>query len=185
MKCLKCNKKEKVKGFEFCRNCFISIIEKRVRKELRVSEAIKRGDALLIIDDRSCSAKLNIQLIKKIVGDITEIKVKKQKSFDINKKIDFKGKVIVPWNLDDEIILFMKCFLNNVPFKNLGNHDNSVKPLLCLKKDECELYCKLLGIKFEQKKTEENKDIIEFVDKIEKKYPGSKFSILKSSKQML
>jgi len=183
MNCLKCNKKQRIKGFEFCRNCFVSIIEKRVRKDLRVSEKIRKGDALLIIDDGSCSAKLNIQLIKKIVGDITKIKVKKQKNFEISKKIDFKGKIIVPWNLDDEILLFMRRFFSNEPFRYLGNYNNIVKPLVCLKQNECELYCKLLRIKFNKRK--EKKDLTEFIEKIEKKYPGTKFGILKSSKQMV
>jgi len=182
MKCLKCKKKQRIRGFDFCRNCFIKVIDRRVRKELKISKAIKKGDNLLIIDDGTCSAKLNILLIKKIAGKIAKIKVKKQ-SFNINKKINFKGKIIAPWNLDDEIRLFMKSFLNNKPFRYLGNYDNIIKPLACLKQDECELFAKLLGLKFRKDKKKD--DLTEFIGKIENKYLGTRFSILKSSKHML
>lgn len=171
-----------MKGFDFCRNCFIKVIERRVRKELRMSEAIKKGDNLLIIDDGTCSAKLNVLLIKKSVGDITKITVKKGK-FNPDKKISFKGKIIAPWNLDDEILLFMNSFFNNKLFRYLGDHGNIVKPLISIKQDECETFAKLTGLKYNMKtKTD---DLAGFIGKIEEKYPGTKFGILKTTKQML
>ena len=89
------------------------VIEKRIRKELRIKKLIKKNDKLLIIDDNSYDSKNLMYLIKNIIGNLpVDIKVKKGK-YVPGKKINFKGKVIVPWNLDDEISLFLKYFFEN------------------------------------------------------------------------
>jgi len=183
MKCVKCNKnKAIVKVSNLCRKCFLEVIEKRVRKELRLKELIKKDDSLLIIDDESCDAKNLIFLIKKIIkGMPVNIKVKKGKYLP-DKKISFKGKVIVPWSLDDEVSLFLKYFFENKPIKYIDHYGNIIKPFIVVLDEESKLFAGFMKFKFKEKRKD---SIKEFLDKMEKKYPGTKFSIRKSIRQIL
>ncbi len=158
------------------------VIEKRIRKELRLKELIKKHDKLLILDDNSCDSKNLRYLIKRIVGKMpVDIKVKKGKYIP-STKIRFKGKVIVPWNLDDEVSLFLRYFFENKKIKYIGHYDNIIKPLVVITADESKQLAKSLNFKFKEKKKDSIKD---FLDSMEKRYPGTKFGIAKSIGQIL
>ncbi len=180
MKCIKCGKKVIFKDLRACRSCFLEIIEKRVRKEFRLKKLIKKHDSLLILDNGTYDAKNLIYLVKKIIGKMpVSIKIKK-KGYMPGKK--FKTKTIVPWNLDDEVSLFLKYFFENKKVKHIGHYDNVIKPLIVVRDKESKEFAKLMKFKFKDKK--KNK-VNKFLDKMEKKYPGTKFGIAKSIKQIL
>lgn len=181
MRCIKCGKNKAVfKDLRVCRGCFLEIIEKRVRKEFRLKELVKKNDSLLIIDDNTYDAKNLIYLVKKIIGKMpVALKIKKEK-YELGKK--FKGKVMVPWNLDDEVSMFLSYFFENKEIKYIGHYDNIIKPLIVVTDDESKAFAKIMKFKFKEKK----KDYVkEFLDKIEEKYPGTKFGIKKSIQQIL
>jgi len=158
------------------------VIEKRIRKELRLKELIKKHDKLLILDDNSYDSRNLRYLIKKIIGKMpVDIKVKKGKYIP-STKIRFKGKVIVPWNLDDEISLFLRYFFENKKIKYIGHYDNIIKPLIVITDDESKQLARYYKFKFKEKKKD---SIKEFLDKMEKRYPGTKFGIKKSIEQIL
>src|SRR3989344_5701744 len=99
MKCYKCNRPEKVHIAHLrplCNNCFIKIIEKRIRKYIRINKLIKKNDKLLIKDP------LSLYFIKKIIKSPIKI---------INKK-GKNAKEVIPWSLDDECSLFLDLFFN-------------------------------------------------------------------------
>ncbi len=183
MKCIKCGKKKVVfKDLRACRSCFLNIIEKRVRKEFRLKELVKKHDSLVILDDGTYDAKNLIYLVKKIIGKMpVSIEIKKDK-YKPSRKINFKGNVIVPWNLDDEVSLFLKCFFENKKIKYIGHYDNVIKPLVVVRNKESKAFAKIMKFKFKDKK--KNK-VNKFLDKMEKKYPGTKFGIKKSIEQIL
>jgi len=181
MKCVKCGKNKVVfKDLRACRSCFLNIIEKRVRKEFRLKELVKKHDSLVILDDDTYDAKNLIYLVKKIIGKMpVDLKIRKGK-FKIGKK--FKTKTIVPWNLDDEVSLFLEYFFENKKVKHIGHYDNIVKPLVVVRDEESKAFAKIMKFKFKEKK---KNSIEEFLDKMEKKYPGTKFGIKKSVEQIL
>lgn len=182
MKCVKCSKKVVFNDLRLCRACFLNIVERRVRKEFRLKKLIRKHDSLLILDDNSYDAKNLIYLVKKIIGKMpVSLKIIKGK-YKPGTKIRFKGKVIVPWNLDDEVSLFLKYFFENKKIKYVGHYDNIIKPLMVITADESKEFAKLMKFKFKDKKKDE---INEFLDKMEKKYPGTKFGIKKSIEQIL
>ena len=183
MKCVKCSKKKVVfKDLRLCSNRFLNIIERRVRKEFRLKKLVRKHDPLLIVDDGSYNSKNLIYLTKKIIGKMpVSLKIKKGK-YVPSKKIKFKGKVIVPWNLDDEVSLFLKYFFENKPIKYIGHHDNIIKPLIVITGDESKAFARIMKFKFKEKKKDKIKD---FLDKVEKKYLGTKFGIKKSIGQIL
>ena len=79
------------------------IIEKRVRKEIRINKLISKNDTILIIDDGSYKFKISQKLLKNIVQDMpVTIEIKKTK-YILGDNFDSKwNKIIIPWNLDDE-----------------------------------------------------------------------------------
>jgi len=183
MKCVKCGKNNVYfKDLRLCRSCFLNIVERRIRKEVRLKKLVRKHDSLLIIDDNSYDAKNLIYLVKKIIGKMPiSLKIIKGK-YTIDKKIKFKGKVIVPWNLDDEVSMFLKYFFKNKKIKYIGHYDNIIKPLIVITADESKQFARLMKFKFKDKKKDEIK---EFLDKMEKRYHGTKFGIKKSIQQIL
>ena len=94
MKCVKCSKKVVFPDLRLCKNCFLEVVEKRVRKEFRLKKLIRKHDSLLIMDDGSYDSKNLVYLVKKIIGKMpVSLKIMKGK-YIIGKKIKFKGKVI-------------------------------------------------------------------------------------------
>src|SRR3989344_4178709 len=94
MKCYKCNCKAIISIPHLkpvCKRCFEGIIERRIRKYIRINKLIKKNDRL-IIKDPIC-----LYFIKKIIKSPVKI-VKKN------------GKEVIPWTLDDECNSFLYNF---------------------------------------------------------------------------
>ena len=188
MKCIKCSKKAnvKVQNLNSCENCFLDIIQKRVRKELRINKLIRKNDKILIIDDGSPEFYINDYLLKNIIKGLpVVIKIKKLK-YVLGKEV--KGnfnKIIIPWNADKEDEYFLGCVFENQKTPYLGHfklrEKNYIKLLLPVLRSEIEEFAKI-------KKFAINKQVktyvSEMMDQLETEYPEIKFSLLKSSKQI-
>ena len=74
MKCIKCSGKAEISSLKHigpaCRSCFLKIIEKRVRKELRLNSQIKKNDKILIIDNGTKESAVGEFLLKSIIKDL-------------------------------------------------------------------------------------------------------------------
>ena len=101
------------------------IIEKRVRKEIRINKLISKNDTILIIDDGSYKFKISQKLLKNIVQDMpVTIEIKKTK-YILGDNFDSKwNKIIIPWNLDDE----NEYFLTSVFFRPSWNREDIIAP---------------------------------------------------------
>lgn len=175
MKCHKCKKSGVARSDEkyFCKNHFVNLVEKRVRKEIRVNKLINKNDKVLIVDDGTDKAAVTKYLIEKIIRDPTvKIKTGAQK-----RVLDF-DKIIIPWNLDDEAISYLKSMFEQKEHKFL-HQKNVIKPLVGITNEEVSSFAKLKGLKYMGGKVFE-KDIQLMIDNMEEKYAGTKFSILKT-----
>ncbi len=157
MKCTKCKKEAYENGL--CKSCFSRYIERKIRKELRIHKLIQRNDTL-IISDPLCE-----YVIKRAIKEMP-IKILKRG----------KGKKVLPWTTDDECHHFLSLFLNNKPLKNLG-HGKDVKLFLSLREAEVAAFAKAKGFKFPRPKKD---TITTILDKLEKKHPQTKHSLLRS-----
>lgn len=189
MKCFKCGGVGKVRCEEkaFCGSCFCQIIEKRVRKEIRQGNLLSKNDKVLILDDNSERSALTKYLLKSIISDPTiSVKIKKISAYDENKNYNQKNKfdkVAIPWVLEDEAKNYIKFFLENKKTKIMHEGD-IIKPLIGVLEREAAAFAKIKNIKF--KKSEKTKDDIEkMIEKMDKKYPGTKFSILKTIRKTI
>ncbi|MBD3310184.1 hypothetical protein GF351_03115, partial [Candidatus Woesearchaeota archaeon] len=71
MRCTRCRKnqaKVHIKHLgDLCSRCFSRVIEKRVRKELRLKELIAKDDRILVVDDKSTEYHVSGHLLKNII----------------------------------------------------------------------------------------------------------------------
>jgi len=178
MKCIKCSKQAKIDlkhiGGSLCPACFAEVIEKRVRKGLREHTKLKPTDKILFIDDGTQKSKTGIYLIKSIFKNQPfKIDIKKGTIKSAQKLSKGYAKVIIPWNLDDEVEQYLDALLNNKKIPKTKH----IKFLINISNEEINYFAKIKKIKGKNKaKTKLGK----MLDNLEKKYPGSKFGLLKS-----
>jgi len=200
MLCQKCKKaRAEVKlpylGLGLCKGCFCKLIEKRVKKEIRSKKLINEKEKILLLDNNSKEAKISEHIIRVAYNnrvDLLKVKVNALKigflSKEVKKAIE-KNKikqVIIPWNLDDEIIYFTENMFNKEDFKFLDHFIQNkilfIKLLRNVLESECFLFAKCRKFKFKDKpeKDRQKKAIKSMLDKIDKKHSETKFSLLKS-----
>ncbi len=185
MKCVKCGKKAeiKVQNQMACKDCFLQIIQKRVRKELRIKEPIERNDKILIIDDGSAGAKLSEYLFRDIIKDLpVEIVVKKMK-YELGKKVAGKyDKLIIPWSTDYEDEYFLECLFTGKKPNYLGHYTledkRYIKLLIQVTDQETKDFADIKKMYYQIKK--KDSQVTRFLTKLEEEYPSIKFSLLNS-----
>lgn len=178
MKCVKCRMKAGIDlkhlGGSLCPGCFTEVIEKRARKAFREHAWLRPKDRALIIDDGSTKAKACILLVKAVFkGQPFYFDTKKGKISDARKLAKGYKKVIIPWNLDDEIELKLRAMFEGKKPEDLP----FIKPLLNISDEEIEYFASIRKVKGRKSP----KTVLgRMLDDLEKKYPGSKFGLLKS-----
>ena len=200
MLCQKCKKaKGEIKlpylGLRLCKTCFCKLIERRVKKEIRSKNLINEKEKILLLDNNSKEARISEHILNTTYNNrlnLIKVKVNNFKLGSLGNKTketikDNKIKqVIIPWNLDDEIIYFTENLFNKGNFKFLGNFKQNkifhIKLLRNVLESECLLFAKCRKFKFKEKpkKDKQRKDIKKMLDKIDKKHAETKFSLLKS-----
>lgn len=184
MKCIKCNKPSTLNLKHIgvlCRNCFLKVIEKRVRKCLRTQNPIKKNDKILVINNESKEFAVGDYLLNSILKGLpVEITIKKSKTLNLPAKTTGKyNKIIIPWSLDDEDAEFIGFLFDKNPKTRFSK--KSIKLLKNISEDEIILFAKIKRFKYKEKK---KSGIKKMLDNVENKYPGYKFSLLNSIKNL-
>ncbi len=184
-RCAKCSKPAKVNlktSGDYCNSCFLKVIEKRVRKDMRLNKWIEKNDKILFVDDNSKEAKVGDYLLKSIIKGLP-VKITKRKSASNASKYD---KIILPWSLDMEVEEKLGLIFSKIPKipkkqqqKKMKEEKKEIRLLRGLLDKEIEIFAKLK--KFKCKKGSKSK-LQKMVDKLEERYPGCKFSVLNSMK---
>ena len=183
MKCYKCSGvgKNESDNKSFCDSCFCEIVEKRVRKEIRINQLYQRNDKILIIDDDSYKSAINKYILKKIIQDPTiKFGIKKVRSF--NETVDYDkekkySKIAIPWVLDNEITSYLKSRFEDKKIETLHSK-KTIKPLVAITKEEAKTFANIRKLKYVKK--DKKDDAEDMIDRFDKKYPGTKFGILKT-----
>lgn len=171
MKCIKCGNNAVVSlkhMGSFCSKCFLSTIEKRIRKDLSVNKVFTPHESVLVITDNSVKSKLTIRFLNSISKSIP-LKVDIAKT-QPNKKYD---KIVTPNNLDDDISFFFESLARTG--KPIAQ-TKEVHLLRTVSNEELLIAAKLLKIKPDIKKSK----LSSVLDKLESRYPGSKFGLFNS-----
>ena len=175
MKCLKCSKEATVKypNGDLCNDCFIEILTNRIKKDTKNHVQFKKGDKILVF------GKLAKIFLEKVVGniplEITEAD-EKYNSDAIKKYFPDFDKVVIPWTADDEAESFYNELTSD---ESEFNKENNVivKIFKMILDKELSMAAKILNMNFEI--PSRNSDI----ERIQKKYPGSKFGLVKSAEE--
>lgn len=159
----KSNEKEKIRlsytNITYSEQNFLTMIEKRVRKNLRIKKKVK-GKSVEILNDQSKEFFMTKLLLENIFGKHLEIK-------EVRKS---NKKTLIPTNLDREIKEKLANYLNNKKAK-----EKKTKILDNVLEEEIIIFCKLHKIRI-GKKEEKN----ELIESIEKAQSGTKFAMAKS-----
>tara|TARA_Y100000310_G_scaffold345548_1_gene466385 strand:- start:3540 stop:3986 length:447 start_codon:yes stop_codon:yes gene_type:complete len=138
---------------------FSKRIEKRIRKDIRINKIFTKNDKIYVKD------KLSKYFIDKILGTMPKTFVKDPKK---------ANKVIIKYTLDDECNDFLEHFMFGKKKKTV----KGVKLLKSITDKEALLFAKYNNIKFTPNKKEEK--ITDILDELERSYPQTRFSLLKS-----
>src|SRR3972149_11316153 len=110
MLCAKCRKNSAESSLRhlgsLCSFCFCALIEKRVRKDVRINRIFRKNDKLLVVGDLCC------YLVKSIIRNLP---VKITKTDRIKKLREYK--TVAPSTLDDEINHFLESIFLNKKIK--------------------------------------------------------------------
>lgn len=167
--CEKCGKKATIKlrygQKNYCDNHFVELVEKRVRKEIRKHFNVDFNKEYVIYDNGSAEYKILQKFLESIFENNLPIQT--------TKTYKNENTLFEPTNLETEIGEFMRSFFENKPFK----FTNTLKPLRVVPVNEMSELKRIFGIN--RPVMEEQND---FIEKLQEKYPSTKFSILKSLK---
>lgn len=181
MKCKKCKNQAEVNFSHLeplCEKHFLETIEKRVRKNLRKKSLICKGDRILIIDNNSKEYAVGEFLLKNIIKDLP-VKIETKKSEKLSYASSNHNKIIVPWSLDDETEEFLNFMFSKKKTKKFGKKYH--KLLKNISEEEIEKFAEIKRFKYKHKKRSRIKEML---DTLEKRYPGYKFSLLNSIKEV-
>lgn len=166
MKCFKCGKKADIEyqKHRICEKCFIYILEKRIRKFIRLNDVFSKKDKILIVGE--LAGYFIKSLLDKNPCEKTYRKRKVKGDFD---------KIVIEWTMDDEIDSFFYSWFNGKKEKKFPK--KYVKLLLPITDEEALKAAKILKIKFVPRK--KNKDIKHIVDFMSSKYSETRYNIVK------
>ena len=184
MQCTNCTKEAviTISSNPFCRKCFKAICGKRIRRFIRSTEYVKKNDRVLIV------GQLAAAVFKEIVKDLPlKIKTIDDNAFHSdslkfinNIKNEGYDRIILPWTAEHECCLFLKEMTSKNPdFSNLGKTigNKFMKLFRSLTEEETIELAKINNLSFTPRKRDTYTDIL---DKMQKKYPEARFSLLKS-----
>ncbi len=161
---------------DFCTNCFLNHAEKKVKKTLKKA-GIKKGDKILLINDKTAKGVVNEFLFRSIIKGLPlEIHIKA--SFDEND-LKIYEKIIIPDSLDDSSERILIGILNA---EQLDENNKIARLLENLSEKEIEACAKIKNLVYES--AHKKSRILSIFDKIEQYYPGSKLSFIKAVKEL-
>ena len=188
MKCVQCGKRKATVFLahlnHVCLNCAVHLIEKRIRKYVRMNRLIQRNDIIWTTD--ALAEKITKGIVQDMPVKWLKRKEKVENILKMTKKVkecikkNRIQKIIIPWTADDEAAAFLKRALENSPRKEM---DRRIVPLLVRVTDqEAAILSKYHKAAFSPNKG--NEEIKSMLDRMEERYPETKFSLLKSAEKI-
>lgn len=166
MDCTTCNKpaENDLPGLGIiCNACFLTVMERRAKMELKRAGEVKKNETVLILDDGSKEAKVSELFLRNLTKGVpcTIIVAKEGKA----------DKIIIPWDADDEALMVLQHICEQKPIQN------GIKLLKSILDSEVALIAKLNNIPLTEKPASEAKKLL---DHLESLHPGTKFSLAKT-----
>jgi hypothetical protein len=140
-----------------CRGCFSEVIEKRVRKETRLSRLVSPHDSILMIDDGTAVAACLIKILTDIVGKMPAKLETLKRRYKAGERIAGPySKIALPLCQDDEVSAFLDAMFQGKKPKGLGHcfigKKQYIKPMIHVSIAESSAYAKMHRLKCSVKK---------------------------------
>jgi len=169
--CQKCQQKDREKAlFEgFCERCFGEVIEKRVRKHVRLSGLIKKNDVLVV--DHPLVAYFVKSIVQDMPVTILEMMPK-----------DCDAKQVVALTMDDELDAFLDQIFAGKDLvveakREQEQHTQQIKLLVTLTDKEAVMFAQAKQIEPLPKKTRKYEALLQ---QLEQKHQETRYSLMKS-----
>jgi len=134
MNCKNCNKQ--ATALDLCETCFTKMIEKRIRKYLRINKFIEKNDKVIAVGN--VTYHLLKSIFDKLPLNITQVEVQPKETKGV--------KIVIPWTLDHENHYFLQNFIDDKPKPFLKS--NLIKLLLPITDVEAQLYAKIKKLNY-------------------------------------
>ena len=173
MECVKCRKTAEIELAHLpgpvCEQCFVELLEKRVRKHIRKNNFFQRNDKIYVKKDESYNFSVTLWLRKSILKHMP-------KEFT-GEKVS-RCKVVVPWNMDLELQLILGDL-----FGPRYHVEQGIRLLSIVSQEEVALFAEIN--KLQGKEPDPiNNDIAAMLTNIEGKHPDIKFAMLSAFKKI-
>ena len=147
MKCHTCDNRAKISfpNGDLCKSCFLGVLYKRIKKELR-SEARFKRDARVLVFGALATHFLK-HAIEGLPLQITETKIPFTKEI-LKKDFARYDKVVIPWTADDEAEVFYLQLQSEKPDFSMLKQEKIVKLFKPILDKELLQASKLLKIPF-------------------------------------
>ncbi len=184
MRCKRCEQ-EIAKG-EFCRRCLVKVVERRVRKDIRLKAGINKGTKILVMDPLSAYFAGNllpaVEIVRKSASSfgIRQWDSYVYKNSALNDFLNRKGIDIAfaPLPMETGPDHYLECLFSGK--KPSQPAQGKIFPLFShVSADELELFCRSKKLTFPRF----GGYSLGFLDRMEKSYPGTKASLAKAVKQ--
>jgi hypothetical protein len=190
MTCVRC-KREKAEielahlPGKMCRQCFIGIVERRVRKNARTKGYFDDGESIIALDDGSANAAVASYFLRMV----TEYRSPKIKAVRVASPDKADGrlisslvkkypgsKIVLPTDADQEAALFLAEMAGEGHRKP---NKRVIKLISCLSRKEVGLFAGLKGFKYTIT-TPQGSVIAGVLDRLEAESPDIKFAVCRS-----
>jgi len=147
---------------------FLDLIEKRIRKHLRIEKSINLKNKYFIINDDTANYEVMIYFLKRILPEKLDL-------ITITTGEDLKAddrEQIKTEHLETYLADRMDFFMKNKPLETL---EKTISPLRVVSEKELEVITRILSI---DKKIDTKKN--KFIEELQETYEQTKTSLLKS-----
>lgn len=169
--CQKCRQKVYFEGF--CEQCFCEVMEKRVRKQVRLQGLIKKNEVLTV------EHPLVAYFIKSIVQDMPVTILNTMPK-------DGHAKHVLAWTMDDELDAFLEQIFAGKDLKEAVQKEQEqnimqIKLLVTLTDKEAEMFAKAKQIEELPKKIRKYETLLQ---QLEHKHKETRYSLVKSVEEL-
>lgn len=181
MKCQQCRRREALKIHrQLCRPCLIRLAESAVKHSIGIKALIKKQKRLVFADDGTAASKFLGRVLKKVLGGypmrVNVVMVKNVN--DISGLTKSYDKIIIAASIEDEINSFLAALVSK---KGKTGKATIISPLKKFTAPEIGYLSGKVEGKMKKKRT--SGSLGAFLEAAERRYPGSKFALLKSSEK--
>jgi hypothetical protein len=195
MVCIKCKRgSEKIEiahlPGKVCEGCFLRIVEKRVRRDVRAEGWLQVADRIILLDDGTANVAVCRHFIEGLTGhsgiEIVSKRIKDVYSAypgGINRMVKGqKERVVLPWNAEQESEHLLEGMITKRGF--VRDDKRVIKLLRHVSRKEVEVFAKLLRLgSVREQRTAEPK-IKEFLDGLEKDSPDLRFALIRAFERL-